>query len=306
MGSPAFSAGVLELLVAQHGAPVLVVTQAPKGYGRGRKLTETAVASLSRRLHLPLLETGDVNQPSVVSRLHENLPEVLVVVAFGQLLKDAVLTVPKILPVNLHTSWLPEYRGAAPIQWAIWNGESETGITVQKITRKLDAGDIILQKKIPVGSDETAGALLDRIIPAAADILIQTLQQMENNMHTLSPQDESLATHAPKLTKEQAMIDWTQSAGNIRNMIRALQPWPVAETLLGGYRLRIFRAGVHPGAGEPGQVFTDSTTFLEVQCGKDRLALEEIQLADRKRLEINQFLSAYRGKFPFRKMGGKD
>jgi methionyl-tRNA formyltransferase len=210
---------------------------------------------------------------------------------------------------NVHGSLLPKYRGAAPIQRAIWEGEKITGITIQRIVRKLDAGDIVLKKEISIESEETSGQLMTRLAHLGGEALVEAVRLIESGQATFTPQTESLVTYAKKLEKEDAILNFNLSASKLVNQIRALQPWPVAETILGKTRVKIFKAEItSPGkAGLPGDISTDHKTFLLIHCGEGTaLSLTEIQPENRKRVKIHEFLQAFRGNFPFNKIGTAD
>lgn len=301
MGSPALAATILERLLRDLPLPALVVTQPPRAQGRGQKLTPTAVEDLARRHGLPVLATENVSQESAVTQLRELKPDLILVAAFGQILRESVLSLPRLFCLNVHASLLPKYRGAGPAQWAIWKGETETGVTIQRMVKKLDAGDILLQKKIAIGPEENSGQLLLRLADLGAEALVESVRLVESGKYAFAPQNEAAATLAPKIEKHQAVINWQQSAQEVLNQVRALQPWPVAETKLGGARLQIYQASLSPtpGVAKPGSLRSDGKSFLEVCCGDGRaLFLTEIQPENRKRLGIKEFLQAFRGNFP--------
>lgn len=305
MGSPALAVTILNTVCEQYGPPQAVITQMAKTGGRGQKLLPTAVAQYAREKGFPLREVENVNAPEHVEALRAYAPDVVLVAAFGQILRQDILNLPKIACLNVHASLLPKYRGAAPFQRAIWNHDTVTGVTIQKMAKKLDAGDILLQKEIVILPTETAGELLDRLAALGAVASVEALRLLESGKYTFVPQNESEATLAPKIDKADARIDWNLPSQKIYDQIRALQPWPVAETTLDGVALRIFKAEVGSGSAlAPGTIRTDGKTRLEVGCGdKLPLSLTEIQLANRKRLGIRDFLLAYRGNFPHTRMG---
>lgn len=305
MGSPPLAATILEKLCTELYPPVAVVTQVAKAAGRGQKISATAVEQYAKSQDLNVIATLDVNSPNTLPALKVFHPDLILVAAFGQILKQEVLDLPKLYCLNVHASLLPKYRGAAPFQRAIWNGDKVTGITVQKMARKLDTGDILLQKSLPIDPTDTSESLLAKLATLGGVALVEAVKSIETGKYRFTPQDEKEATYASKIAKEEAVISWSQPAQRIENQIRALQPWPVAETYLGKDRLKIFRATVEPGGGKkPGAILTDAKTFLRVQCGDNQaLSLTEIQLENRKRLDIKNFLMAYRGSFPHTEMG---
>lgn len=306
MGSPPLAATILEKLCTELHPPVAVVTQVAKAQGRGQKISATAVEQFAKSRHLNLIATIDVNSPETLPALRVFHPDLILVAAFGQILKNDVLTLPKLYCLNVHASLLPKYRGAAPFQRAIWNGDKVTGITVQKMARKLDTGDILLQKSLPIDAADTSDTLLAKLATLGGEALVEAVRSIEAGKYQFTPQNEKEATYASKIAKEDAIISWDQPAQRIENQIRALQPWPIAETLLGKDRLKIFRAAVEPSSAgkKPGEITTDGKSYLRVQCGDNlALSLTEIQLENRKRLDIKNFLMAYRGSFPFSEMG---
>lgn len=295
LGSPAFAKSVLERLAKTYGPPAAVVSQSAKATGRGQKTLPTAVAEFAQEKNLLLFETADINQPEMLERLKALNPDALVVVAFGQILKEPLLSLPRLFSINLHGSLLPKYRGAAPVQRAIFNGDAETGITVQKMVKRLDSGDIIGQHKLAIDPDDTSNTLLEKMIPIGAQLLAESLRKMEVGGVHFQPQDEAKASYAQKLSKADSQIDWQRSNIEIRNQIRATIPWPICEARFDGLSLKILEAKLVSGDGVPGTVITDSKSFLHVQCGQGRLSLTVIQPANRKPLEIAQFFSGFRG-----------
>lgn len=306
MGTPPLAATILEKLCTDLDPPAAIVTQLAKAQGRGQKILPTAVEQFARGRSLNVFSTLNVNAPETVAALRVFQPDVILVAAFGQILRDDILNLPKLFCLNVHASLLPKYRGAAPIQRAIWNGDAVTGVTIQKMAKKLDTGDVLLQKETNILPDETSGELMARLATLGAEALVEAMRLIDTDHYEFVPQDETLATYASKIDKADALVDWNQPAGRIYNQVRALQPWPVAETLLGTDRLKIFGARIvaSPPGKKPGEVTTDGKTELVVTCGDGRaLSLTMIQLENRKRLDVRNFLMAYRGTFPFHQMG---
>ena len=304
MGSPPFAATLLDHLCKNGFTPLLVITQKPKPSGRGREMQPTAVQVKADKLGIKTVATGDANGPSIIQTIRAIHPDIIMVAAFGQIFKSELLALPHFFCLNVHASLLPQYRGAAPIQWAVWNGERKTGITIQRMTPRLDAGDILMQRSVEITSDDTSETLLSKLADTGAGCLLDALRLCQKNQAKFTPQDESKASLAPKILKEHAAIDWNDGSDHIHNQIRALQPWPVSIAQLGRTRLKIFASTVREKhAGTPGEIITDSKTYLSVICGdKHLLSLTELQLENRKRLSIREFLSAYRGIFPFQRM----
>lgn len=300
LGTPEFAAKVLEPLAEKCGAPLLVVTQPARPTGRGQKIISSPVALLANSKNWPLLEVESVNTLEAMDKLRALKPDLFLVVAFGQILKDPVLAIPRVMALNVHTSLLPKYRGAAPVQRAILNGDTETGITIQKIVLKLDAGDVLLQRKLSIHPDETSEELLLRMAAPAAELLTEAVRECARSPK-LTPQDPAGVTYASKLSKEEARIQWEKPALEVHNRIRGLNPWPVAETMLAGERLRLFRSEVVKESvkGVPGTLISDGKSFLQVVCGDSKaVALRELQLENRKKVGVRDFLNAFRGKLP--------
>ena len=308
MGSPRLAATILETLCTKLHPPLAVVTQPPKAAGRGQKLTPTAVESFAKSQALSLFSTANVNTPETVEALKRLAPDLILVAAFGQILRNEILTLPRLFCLNVHASLLPKYRGAAPIQRAIWNGDRLTGITIQKMAKKLDTGAILLQRNVHIAPKETSGELMDRLAYVGAECLTEAVELIDSDKYAFTPQEDSEATYAPKMDRHEAKIDWTSTAQRVFDQIRALQPWPVAETVLGKDRLKVFKATVVENTSKsnpsPGDILTDGKTHLSVVCGDGKaLSLTEIQLENRKRLDIKEFLLGFRGNFPHKKLG---
>ncbi len=306
MGTPEFAATILQKLVAEGLPPVAVVCQPARAAGRGLKQEPSAVEALAQQLGLPVFPVQSVNTPEMVAELTALKADLFLVAAFGQLLKKEILDIPRLYSLNVHGSLLPKYRGAAPIQRAILDGQTLTGVTIQKMVKKLDAGDILLTKTTPISESDTSVDLFERLAVLGAEALIEAVRLIDGGTPFFTPQVEADATVAPKLTKEEAVIDWTQPAPKILRKVNGLQPWPVAQSALGGVRLKVYGAEMSKASGPsaPGDISTDHKTRVLVGCGGGTaLSLTRIQLENRKKLEIKDFLTAYRGNFPFENMG---
>lgn len=304
MGTPPLAAEILERLAETQGPPVHVFTQPPREAGRGRKLTPTPVQELCERKGWEFSAVENVNTDEAMLILAAKQPTLILVAAFGQILKKPILEFPKYC-LNVHASLLPKYRGAAPFQRAILNGDTETGVTIQRMARKLDTGDILIQKRIPILRQETSGQLLDRLTKLGAEALIEAVKLIESGKEHFTAQIESDATYAAKLDKKDSPLDFKLSALEIERRVYGLQPWPIAETKLGKDRLQIYAAQALESnkALAPGQIETDHQSYVHVGCGQGVLALTEIQPENRKRLSIVDFLRGYRGNFPFTEVG---
>lgn len=291
LGGPTLRA----LAAAPDVEVVLVVTQPDRPAGRGLQLKPTPIKRLAQELGLPVLQPPKVNEE--VERLRALAPDFLVVAAYGQILSKALLEVPRIAPVNLHASLLPKYRGAAPIQWALLNGETVTGITTFWMNEGLDTGPILLQREVPIEEGDTAGTLEAKLSEVGAELVLETLRGLARGTLRPTPQDDARATYAPKIKKEQARIDWTRGARELFNLIRAMEPTPGAYTAFRGRRLKVRWARVvseDEREGEPGAVVALSPEGPVVQAGRGRLLLVRLQPEGKGVMSGRDFLNGYR------------
>lgn len=298
MGTPQFSLPTLQALHEAGHEIALVVTAPDKIAGRGHKLQQPPVKQLALKLGLKVFQPKDVNEASSIKRIREAMPDVIVVVAFGQILGSECLSIPLLGCINLHASLLPKYRGAAPIQHALLNGERITGVTTIFMTERMDAGDIILQEPVEICVDDTAGTLSERLSIIGARLTIRTIELLSKGDAPRIPQDESQATYAPKVTKEMARIDWSESAERVCNKIRAFNPQPGAWTTWRGHVVKIWMAKVRQAAGgvegfHAGQVVS-TTDGLIVAAGDGLLEIFELQLEGRSRLAAMEWLKGAR------------
>ena len=295
MGTPDFAVSTLKALAEAGHEVVLAVTQPDKPKGRGKAMQPTPVKEAAEALGIPVYQPVKIREASCVDYLRGFRPDVIVVVAFGQILPKAILEMPKYGCVNVHASLLPKYRGAAPIQWAVIDGEKETGVTTMRMDEGLDTGDMILKCVVPLDKEETGGSLFDKLSVAGAGLLIETLQQLENGTAVFTKQDSSQSTYAGMIKKSLGQIDWSMEAARIECLIRGLNPWPSAYTKLGGKTLKIWRAAVteKSSAGyAPGEVVSADRALL-VAAGDRILELAEVQLEGKKRMAAEAFLRGY-------------
>lgn len=298
LGGGEFGVPSLDWLTQSGHDVALVVTQPARPAGRGQKLLPTPIASLAQRLQLPCLETADVNTPENIRKILALNPQILLTIAFGQKIGTELLHVPGGLTINLHSSLLPKYRGAAPINWAIINGETETGLTVIEINDQWDAGAILGRLKTAMNPQETAGELHDRLAGMGPQLLDEVLKKIEAGNIQPLPQDHSQACRAPKLKKTDGAIDWSRSALVLRNQIHGLWPWPGAYCQLRQTgkpkteRLAIARVRVHETATQatPGLVAKD----LTVACGQHRLELLEVKPDNSRLMSFADFVNGRR------------
>ncbi|MBT8082271.1 MAG: methionyl-tRNA formyltransferase [Gammaproteobacteria bacterium] len=301
-GTPEFGRASLEALVEAGRAPVAVYTQPDRPAGRGRKLSASPVKRFAEAHGIPVLQPATLRSDEAVEELATLEPDLLIVAAYGLILPQAVLDVPKHGCLNVHASVLPRWRGAAPIQAAILAGDATTGISLMAMTAGLDCGPVFHSEEIAIGADETAGELHDRLAALGGQLLVARLDAILAGDIEAREQDESLATHAPKIDKRDAEIDWLLPAADVARRIRAYNPFPGAYThvrqepaptssaLPQGTRLKIWRASVTDGEGEPGTVLQFDRDAVVVACGEDALRLEELQLPGRRRAPAREFV----------------
>lgn len=295
MGTPDFAVNSLESIIEAGHEVIGVVTQPDKIKGRGGKISFPAVKEAALKYDLPLYQPVKVREPEFLQIIRDLKPELIVVAAFGQLLPKELLDMPPYGCINVHASLLPKYRGAAPIQAAIINGEKESGVTIMHMDIKLDTGDMILKESIPLAKDETGGSLHDKLANLGAKLLIKALTQIEEGSAPRIPQDESQATYVKMLDKNMGNIDFTMPANDIERMIRGLNPWPSAYTKLKGKTLKLWSARVvdYPDAGKAGEIMEVRKDSVIVMTGKDALEILELQLEGKKRLDCGSFLRGY-------------
>ncbi len=294
-GTPSFAIPTLQGLLEGPDKVVGVVTQPDREKGRGRKVVISPVKEFALQHGLNPLQPEKAKEEAFQKALRDLQPDLMVVVAYGQILPKSILNIPKYGAVNVHASLLPKYRGAAPIAWAILNGENVTGVTTMVMDEGMDTGDILLQAEVPVGSDDTCQILHDRLASLGTRLLIETLERMKQGNIQPIPQDPSKATYAPPLKKEDGHIDWKRDADEIDRQVRALNPWPGAFTGLDGRLLRIYKGAVRekPLTGKTGSVVWVGADFIEVEAGRNAYIIKEVQLEGRRRMGIREFLSGH-------------
>ena len=301
MGTPEFAVPSLERLVDAGYNIVAVITAPDKPSGRGLQMNESAVKKYALSKGLKILQPEKLKNPAFINELKELKADLQVVVAF-RMLPEVVWNMPPMGTINLHGSLLPQYRGAAPINWAIINGEKETGVTTFKLQQEIDTGNILLQQKITIGDEENAGELHDRMKEIGADLLLQTINELVNKnlKETEQPQTSSLNNHslrhAPKIFTETCEIKWEKSVDEVYNLIRGLSPYPTAFTFLKGKKLKIFNAQkeITNIKENPGELITDSKTYLKFACNNGYISLKELQLEGKKKMYVEDFLRGWR------------
>jgi len=296
MGTPDFSVPSLKALIHHSHNIQAVITQPDRPKGRGKKMIPSPVKQVATQNRLEVLQPEKVSDRNFCDLIRDKAPDILIVVAFGQLLKKDLLTVPGWGSLNIHASLLPKYRGAAPIHWAILNNEPRTGLTAMHIDEGLDTGPMLLQEEIPVGINETAGELHDRLARLSGDFLIKTLEALIKNQLTGKPQDHSMASYAPKIERSMSLINWNHSAQAVSALIRALDPRPGAFTLIKGKEIKLFSSGVideeRPGT-IPGRAIQHVDGTLEVETNNGAVRIRELQISGKKRLAAGEFLRGF-------------
>lgn len=296
MGTPEFALPTLKKIHTSSHCILSVITQPDRPKGRGQKQIDSPIKKFALENNLPVLQPATVNTPEFIASLLENRPDYIIVVAFGQILSEALLKVPKQFCINLHSSLLPKYRGAAPINRAILNGETRSGVTTMIMDKGMDTGDILLVDETPIEQIDDAQSLHDKLSEQGGELVLETLSRLQKNDLLPTPQNSDLASYAPKLKKEESLIDWKMDAENIFNKIRGLSPWPGTHTLYNGKRLAILKAEIVPGesSDRSGHVIRISDTGIEVGTGKNRLKITELKPEGKKAMPVKSFLSGYK------------
>lgn len=298
MGTPEFAVPSLEILVKNNMDVVMVVTQPDKPKGRGYKVSYTPVKECAVKYNIPVMQPEKVGSREAVEQLKALKPDLFVTCAFGQLLTTDVLQIPRLGTVNVHGSLLPKYRGAAPIQWAVINGEKKTGVTTMLTVLKLDAGDILLSREIEIDDEMTAGQLHDKMSVIGAELLMDTIKGLEKGSITPVPQNDSEATYAPRITRETGKINWENTAESIHNLVRGTNPWPGAYSYLNGERMRIWKTKVYSESEktgkEPGTIIGINKDSFMIQTGKGIVSVSEVQCDSGKRMTVEQYLCGHK------------
>jgi methionyl-tRNA formyltransferase len=296
MGTPEFAVPALEQLAADAYPIIGVVTQPDRPKGRGKALAPPPVKICAEAHGLSVLQPERVRDESFLEQFRALAPDMVVLVAFGQILPKDIIDRPKLGCINVHPSLLPKYRGAAPMNWALIRGERETGVTIMLMSEGVDAGDILLQAETPVQEDETYDGLHDRLAVMGAEMLIRTIEMVVAGRAQRVPQDHSLATFAPRLKKEDGLIRWDRGGFEIVCLIRGLSAQPGAYTFLDGKKLRILQAACEEGAGAgvPGEIGAPSAKGLSIRVQDGLVYLQDVQLEGKKRMPVGDFLRGYR------------
>ena len=296
MGTPLFSLPTLQKLFDSDHNVLLVVTQPDRPKGRGRESTPPPVKQFALEKKIPVLQPIKCTNLGIVKTLGALNADVFIVVAFGQILDENLLALPHHFCINLHSSLLPKYRGAAPINWAIINGETETGVTTMKMNAGLDTGDILLSRKVPIRNKDDAQSLHDTLAHQGSSLVMETLNQLDSGSLEATSQNSDLASYAPKLKKEDGLIKWNQPAVKIHNLVRGLTPWPGAFSFLGSKRFKICKTETKSCdlTDQPGVILRISGHGIEVGTQNERIVITELQPEGKKRMRVKSFLAGHK------------
>jgi methionyl-tRNA formyltransferase len=296
MGTPEIAAATLECLLQGPDAVVGVVTQPDRPAGRGHQTAPSPVRRLATVHEIPVVAAEKIRTPEFLASLQRWRPDIIVVVAYGRILPKTILELSPHGCLNVHYSLLPKYRGAAPAAWTIINGETHGGVTTMQLVEKMDAGAIYLQEAVALADDETTGSLQAKLTPIGARLLLETLSQLKAGSLIAREQDESAASLAPMLKKDDGVIDWSKSAAEIEKRVRGLDPWPGSFTHLSGKYLKVHRAGIvaTERSGRPGEVIRADSHGFWIAAGSGVIELEEVQLENKKRIPGSEFIKGAR------------
>ena len=290
MGNPEFAIPTLKLLQKSRHDLLAVVSNKPKPMGRGRILKSTPIGQFAKENKIKLLEPDNLNSTDFKNQLKNLEADIFLVVAY-RILPEEIIGIPRHGAINLHVSLLPKYRGAAPIQWALMNGDTETGVTVFQINKKVDTGDILVQKRFPIYKDDNMWTLGTRLCKSGAEIIIDSIGKIEEGSIEILTQNQKAASYAPKITKKMRCINWSWSAIKIHNWVRGLSPYPSMYTVLNGKNIKIFKTFVEKSSiCKPGEIVNVNDDSILIGTGQDLLGLLEIQLEGKKKLPIKEYL----------------
>ncbi|NCC16439.1 MAG: methionyl-tRNA formyltransferase [Clostridia bacterium] len=295
MGTPDFAVYSLKALLTQHEV-IAVVSQPDKPKGRGKKLVPTPVKAFALEQGIQVYQPEKARDPEFAALLKELAPDVIAVTAFGQILPESILNIPKYGCINVHGSLLPQYRGAAPMQWSIINGEKVTGITTMFMAKGMDTGDMLLKTEVEITPEDNFASIHDKLAQAGAELLLETLTALQAGTVERIPQEHEAATYSPMITKETGHIDWTKSAEEIINLMRGLDPAPAAYTIYEGEPLKLFKgskAEGHYPQGKMGEIVDITKKGFVVKCGDGALTITELQATGKKRMEAGAYLRGH-------------
>ncbi len=293
MGTPDIAATCLKRILEDGSDVVAVYTQPDRPKGRGMKMTFSPVKEVALAAGIPVYQPENFKEMETVHTLSDLQPDVVAVVAYGRILPQSVLDIPRFGCINIHASLLPKYRGSAPYQWAVLDGQKETGVTAMYLVREMDAGDIIDATRTEIGPDETAGELLDRLAVLGAELLVNTLDKIEKGEVAATPQDPEQVSYAPMLDKTMCPIDWSKTAQQVHDHVRGLHPWPVATAVLGGMNFKIHATAIVDGHGAPGKILGLTKTGLQVACGEGAVEIRMLQAEGGKRMSAPDYFRGH-------------
>ncbi len=293
MGTPDIAATCLKKIIADGFEVVGVYTQPDRPKGRGMKMQFSPVKEVAIAQNIPVFQPQNFREDETVEELRALDPDVCAVVAYGRILPQRVLDIPKMGCINIHASLLPQYRGSAPYQWAVLDGLKETGVSAQFMKLQMDAGDVIGVAKTPIGENETAGELLDKLAVLGADLLSETLSKVERGNVTVTVQDESKVTFAPMLDKNMCPIDWNKTAQQVHDQVRGLHPWPVATMELKGKKFKVHATRIVEDSGKPGEILGLTKTGLKIACGEGAVEVISLQAEGGKRMAAPDYFRGH-------------
>jgi len=293
MGTPEFAVPSLKALIDSEHDVIAVIAQPDRPKGRGHKLTPPPTKVLAEKFNIPVLQPEKIKTDEFLEELKELNPDVICVTAYGKIIPKSILELPRNGCINVHPSLLPKYRGAAPVNWTIINGEKVTGVTIMQMDEGMDSGDILLVREVQIGDDDDAEKMLAKLSHIGGEMLVQTLTLLGEGKLKPVKQDESEVTYAPMLQKSDGEIKWEKTASDIRNLIRGLTPWPGTFTKLGDKTLKIYKANIHEGQGQPGEIIESGKNSIIVSTGDGALEILELQIEGGKRLDVKSFLSGH-------------
>jgi len=297
MGTPEFAVPSLEMLVNEGYEVIAVVTQPDKPKGRGNKMAAPPVKEFALKHQIEVLQPDKIKTPEFIDQIKALKPDLLITAAYGKILSRELLEVPVHGCINVHGSLLPAYRGAAPINWAVINGEKKTGITTMYTDVGLDTGDMLLKKELEIGPDMTAGELHDKMAVLGAEVLKETLTALKNGTLQRIPQDDSQSSYAPMMNKELGQIDWSKNAEEIHNLVRGTNPWPGAYTFLNGNRMRVWKTSLVHGKSDAetanGKILKVDDEGILVKCKDGHLLIKEVQFDSSKRMSVGDYIRGH-------------
>ncbi len=293
MGTPDIAATCLKKILADGFEVVGVYTQPDRPKGRGMKLQFSPVKEVALENGIPVFQPENFREEESVAQLRELKPDVCAVVAYGRILPQKVLDIPSVACVNIHASLLPQYRGSAPYQWAVLDGRKETGVSAQYMRLQMDAGDVIDVEKTPIGENETAGELLDRLAVLGAGLLSRTLERLKHGKAAATPQNEAEVSFAPMLDKSMCPIDWNKTAQQVHDHVRGLHPWPVATAEIQEKKFKVHATRLAEGSGQPGEILGLTKTGLKIACGEGAVEIVSLQAEGGKRMAAPDYFRGH-------------